>query len=84
MVIDDGNNLISSKENNIHVVVGLDFGTTHSGFAYCHVEDQNICSYDSWHGTVGLLQTNTVLQYDDEYKNVKSWGAPALSKKPIR
>ncbi|RIA90475.1 hypothetical protein C1645_823307 [Glomus cerebriforme] len=42
MDIDNDNSLISSKENNIYVVVGLDFGTTHSGFAYCHVEDQNI------------------------------------------
>ena|SRR5579859_4284202 len=72
------------EENNIRVVVGLDFGTTYSGFAYCHVNDQNICSNDNWHGEVGQLKTNTVLQYDDEYNNVKSWGAPALAKKKSR
>ncbi|RIA82722.1 hypothetical protein C1645_834918 [Glomus cerebriforme] len=77
--------LTSSKDNNIRVVVGLDFGTTYSGFAYCHVnENQNICSNDSWHGEVGQLKTNTVLQYDNEYKNVKFWGAPALAKKQSR
>ncbi|RIA82807.1 hypothetical protein C1645_834766 [Glomus cerebriforme] len=48
--------LTTSKENNIHVVVGLDFGTTYSGFAYCHVnENQNIFSNESWHGEVGDL-----------------------------
>ena len=62
-------------------MVGLDFGTTYSRFAYCHVSDNNICSNDIWHGKVGQLKTNTVLQYDDEYDNVKLWGAPALAKK---
>ncbi|RIA87548.1 hypothetical protein C1645_854353 [Glomus cerebriforme] len=77
--------LTTSKENNIRVVVGLDFGTTYSGFAYCHVnENQNICSNESWHGEVGQLKTNTVLQYDDDYKNVKFWGAPALAKRQSR
>ena len=74
------------KDNiNIRVVVGLDFGTTYSGFTYCHVtEKQNLCSNDLWHGVVGQLKTNTVLQYDDEYKNVKLWGVPALAKRPTR
>ncbi|CAG8645693.1 hypothetical protein GLOIN_2v1881585 [Rhizophagus irregularis DAOM 181602=DAOM 197198] len=71
-------------ENNIRVVVGLDFGTTYSGFAYCHVcNERNVCSNDNWHGEVGQLKTNTVLQYDDTY-NVKLWGAPAMAKKPNR
>jgi hypothetical protein len=66
-------------------VVGLDFGTTYSGFAYCHVSDENnIRSNDLWHGVAGLLKTNTVLQYDDEYKDVKLWGAPALARMPTR
>ncbi|RIA82723.1 hypothetical protein C1645_809496 [Glomus cerebriforme] len=70
---------------NIRAVVGLDFGTTYSGFAYCHInENKNICSNDSWHGEVGQLKTNTVLQYDDKYKKVKLWGAPALAKRPNR
>ncbi|RIA82729.1 hypothetical protein C1645_809500 [Glomus cerebriforme] len=74
-----------SQENNIRVVVGLDFGTTYSGFAYCFVNDnKNLCSNDLWHGEAGQLKTNTVLQYDNEYSNVKSWGAPALAKKQTR
>ncbi|CAG8440487.1 uncharacterized protein OCT59_009832 [Rhizophagus irregularis] len=79
------NKLLNSEENNIRVVVGLDFGTTYTGFAYCHVSDEdNICSNDSWNGDVGQLKTNTVLQYDNEYNNVKLWGAPALAKKKSR
>ena len=75
----------SPVDNDIRVVVGLDFGTTYSGFAYCHVgENKNICSNDLWHGEAGQLKTNTVLQYDDEYNNVKLWGAPALAKKRSR
>src|SRR6266516_1129573 len=75
----------SSLEDNIRVVVGLDFGTTYTGFAYCHVsEKQNMCSNDCWNGEVGQLKTNTVLQYDNEYDSVKLWGAPALAKRPNR
>jgi hypothetical protein len=79
------NNQLNSKENNIRVVVGLDFGTTYSGFAYCHVsEEKNVCSNDNWHGEVGQLKTHTVLQYDADYNSVKSWGAPAVAKKQSR
>jgi hypothetical protein len=31
---------------------------------------------------MGQLKTNTVLQYDESYMNVESWGYPALSKRP--
>lgn len=66
-------------------MVGLDFGTTFSGFAYCHVkESQNITSNVIWQEEVGQLKTNTVLKYDDEYNRVKLWGAPALAKRPSR
>ena len=66
-------------------MVGLDFGTTYSGFAYCHVTDEvNLCSNDLWHGQIGQLKTNTVLQYDDEFNNVRSWGTPALARMPAR
>ncbi|RIA82728.1 hypothetical protein C1645_880885 [Glomus cerebriforme] len=77
---------MGSEENNIRVVVGLDFGTSYSGFAYCHVNEYKnlVSSNDLWHGEVGQLKTNTVLQYDNEYNNVKSWGAPALAKKQTR
>jgi hypothetical protein len=73
------------NSEKIRVVIGLDFGTTYSGFSYCHVSDKgNICSNDSWQGEVGQLKTNTVLQYDDEYNNIKSWGVPALAKRQNR
>jgi hypothetical protein len=66
-------------------VVGLDFGTTYSGFAYCHVSDEeNVCSNVLWCGEAGQIKTNTVLQYDNDYNEVKLWGAPALAKKQPR
>jgi len=30
------------------------------------------------------MKTNTVLQYDDKFKNVEYWGFPALARKPKR
>ncbi|CAB4425207.1 unnamed protein product [Rhizophagus irregularis] len=78
-------NKSSFNKDNIRVVVGLDFGTTYSGFSYCHVIDsENIITYDQWAGVIGNLKTNTVLQYDDSYNTVMSWGAPALVKRPNR
>jgi hypothetical protein len=66
-------------------VIGLDFGTTYSGFSYCHVnEPENMNTNDSWPGCSGQLKTNTVLQYDDEYNNVKLWGYSALYERPSR
>ena len=47
-------------------------------------DENNVCSNYSWCGEEGQVKTNTVLQYDDEYNKVKSWGAPALAKKPTR
>ncbi|CAB4381731.1 unnamed protein product [Rhizophagus irregularis] len=74
------------EENNIRIVVGLEFGLTYSGFSYCHVKEKgNVCSNDIWHGgEYHQLKTNTVLQYDDECNNVKLWGAPAMVKKQNR
>jgi hypothetical protein len=37
-----------------------------------------------WPGDMGRFKTNTVLQYDSEYKNVLSWGVSALAKRPKR
>ncbi|PKY50239.1 actin-like ATPase domain-containing protein [Rhizophagus irregularis] len=72
-----------SNYSDIRVVVGLDFGTTYSGFTYCHVSDgDNFVTNDQWPGEMGQLKTNTVLQYDEHYMNVESWGYPALSKRP--
>ncbi|GBC08036.1 hypothetical protein RclHR1_07890003 [Rhizophagus clarus] len=67
---------------DIRVVVGLDFGTTYSGFTYCHVENsKDIRTNDKWPGEVNL-KTNTVLQYDSNFRNVVAWGHAALSKRP--
>ncbi|CAG8699662.1 9076_t:CDS:2 [Rhizophagus irregularis] len=69
------------EKSKIRVVVGLDFGTKYSLFSYCHVSgNQCIRTNDIWHEKVGQLRTNTVLQYDETYKNVKLWGTPALAK----
>ncbi|GBB95725.1 hypothetical protein RclHR1_00260030 [Rhizophagus clarus] len=72
-----------SDYSDIRVVVGLDFGTTYSGFTYCHVsDDNNLVTNDQWPGEIGQLKTNTALQYNENYMNVGSWGYPALSKRP--
>ncbi|CAB4375392.1 unnamed protein product [Rhizophagus irregularis] len=72
-----------SDYSHIRVVVGLDFGTTYSGFTYCHVSDDgNYATNDQWPGEMGQLKTNTVLQYNENYKKIESWGYPALSKRP--
>jgi hypothetical protein len=73
------------KLDNIHVIVGLYFGTTYSGFSYCHIDDsENIITNDTWPGQLGYFKTNTALQYDNSYKTVESWGYPALAKRPNR
>ncbi|RIA82247.1 hypothetical protein C1645_881135 [Glomus cerebriforme] len=71
-----------SWRNDIRVVVGLDFGTTYSGFTFAHIFDNQLVINDRWPGELGQLKTNTVIQYDEHYKNVESWGYPALSKRP--
>ncbi|RIA82245.1 hypothetical protein C1645_862964 [Glomus cerebriforme] len=73
--------------DNIHVVIGIDFGTTHTGFSFSHVEDEDIGDIetnDTWPGGMGNLRTNTVLQYKNDFEEVESWGYPALCKKPNR
>ncbi|CAG8490367.1 uncharacterized protein OCT59_009788 [Rhizophagus irregularis] len=56
--------------SNIQAVVGLDFGTTYSGFACCHVSNEEyIYSYDSWSNNRDYLkmQVPTVLDYNYDY-----------------
>ncbi|KAF0437497.1 actin-like ATPase domain-containing protein [Gigaspora margarita] len=66
-----------------NVVVSIDFGTTHSGFAYAHVSNpSNIIANDYWQEFTGPLKTDTVLRYDQNLKNVEAWGLPALVQKP--
>ncbi|CAI2177879.1 2284_t:CDS:2 [Funneliformis geosporum] len=48
------------------------------------VGPQVIISNDRWPKICGELKVNTVLQYDEEYNKVISWGAPALFSRPNR
>ncbi|CAB4437313.1 unnamed protein product [Rhizophagus irregularis] len=59
--------------SNIQAIVGLDFGTTYSGFTCCHASnEESIYSCDSWpsfrYGGYGRVETKmktaTVLYYD--------------------
>ncbi|CAG8725936.1 8764_t:CDS:2 [Rhizophagus irregularis] len=73
--------------SDIRVVVGLDFGTTYSGFSYYHCEDKDVGCIKVNHEWpentgLGILKTNTVLQYKDGFEEVELWGHPALCKKP--
>ncbi|RIA97901.1 hypothetical protein C1645_801496 [Glomus cerebriforme] len=69
---------------DIRVVVSIDFGTTFSGFAYSNRTSPEIITNDVWPQQIGLLKTNTVLQYDSNYQNVIKWGNPALVQKQTR
>ncbi|CAG8622581.1 2440_t:CDS:10 [Ambispora leptoticha] len=72
------------KKSDIRVVVGIDFGTTYSGFALASVANPDtIETNEAWPGIRGQLKTNTVLAYDEEL-NVVKWGNPALSEKPSK
>ncbi|CAB4437362.1 unnamed protein product [Rhizophagus irregularis] len=71
----------------VRVVVGLDFGTTYSGFTLYHVDDDDIGDIKTnseWPGELGKFKTNTVLQYKEDFEEVELWGYPALYKKPNR
>ncbi|CAB5381343.1 unnamed protein product [Rhizophagus irregularis] len=52
---------------NVQVIVGIDFGTTFSGFSYCHVVSRDIVTNDRWDEITGQFKTNTILQYDSEF-----------------
>ncbi|CAB4491810.1 unnamed protein product [Rhizophagus irregularis] len=73
------------KSNDYRVVIGIDFGTTYSGFAYAHKKNpSDITVHIDWQEYTGRFKTPTALSYDVEYQNVQSWGFPALSKRPKR
>ncbi|GBC29314.2 uncharacterized protein OCT59_009912 [Rhizophagus irregularis] len=75
-----------SKASDYRVIVGIDFGTTHSGFAYTHVRTQlnEIITHTDWQDYAGRFKVPTVLLYDDDLKSVQSWGFSALAKRPKR
>ncbi|CAB4375389.1 unnamed protein product [Rhizophagus irregularis] len=74
---------MSLLDDDIRVVVSIDFGTTYSGYAYAHKSNPNeIIVQENWEGLEGHYKTPTVIKYDEKYKGVKSWGFPALAEKP--
>ncbi|CAG8444356.1 14805_t:CDS:2 [Dentiscutata erythropus] len=63
---------------DIRVVVGIDFGTTFSGYACASVRTCEVITNTNWPGVNnGSFKTNTVLLYDENLK-VSEWGARAL------
>ncbi|KAF0520398.1 actin-like ATPase domain-containing protein [Gigaspora margarita] len=69
---------------DIRVVVGIDFGTTFSGFAYANVETGEVISNEDWPGKKGPKKVPTVLQYDENFDHVISWGFDALANEPTK
>ncbi|GES84968.1 hypothetical protein GLOIN_2v1702288 [Rhizophagus clarus] len=70
------------------VVIGIDFGTTFSGFSFAYIKPEKekiaIVVNDNWLGVKGPMKTNTVLQYDEDYEDVITWGAKALANEPSK
>ncbi|CAG8524157.1 21317_t:CDS:2 [Gigaspora rosea] len=62
---------------DIRVVVGVDFGTTYS-------ERTEIAVNEDWGNFKSTNKTNTALQYDETYRAVLNWGAGALSSEPTK
>ncbi|CAH1757951.1 9892_t:CDS:2 [Entrophospora sp. SA101] len=77
-----------ARIEDLRVVVGVDFGTTFSGFAYAYIKPDKakieVVVNEEWGNYKSLDKTNTVLQYDEDYKDIVSWGADALSSEPSR
>ncbi|RIB26527.1 hypothetical protein C2G38_2138260 [Gigaspora rosea] len=73
---------------DIRVVVGVDFGTTYSGLAYAYVNENKerteIAVNEDWGNFKSTNKTNTALQYDETYRAVLNWGAGALSSEPTK
>ncbi|KAF0520399.1 actin-like ATPase domain-containing protein [Gigaspora margarita] len=67
---------------DIRVVVGIDFGTTFSGFSYANIETGEVISNEDWPGKKGPKKIPTVLQYDENFDQVISWGFDALANEP--
>ncbi|CAJ0650504.1 65_t:CDS:2 [Entrophospora sp. SA101] len=70
-----------ARIEDLRVVVGVDFGTTFSGFAYAYIKPDKakieVVVNEEWGNYKSLDKTNTVLQYDEDYKDIVSWGADA-------
>ncbi|CAJ0909912.1 9590_t:CDS:10, partial [Entrophospora sp. SA101] len=76
------------ESDDIRLVVGVDFGTTFSGFSYAYIKPEKekieIVVNQEWGHFKSPDKTNTVLQYDESYEEVVTWGADALSSEPSR
>ncbi|CAB5381347.1 unnamed protein product [Rhizophagus irregularis] len=67
------------KTSDIRVIVGLDFGTTYSGFTCCHISDSKIYIHTKWPPKEVYPKINTILQYDRNFVNIVNvgqWGYP--------
>ncbi|CAB4437375.1 unnamed protein product [Rhizophagus irregularis] len=67
------------KTSDIRVIVGLDFGTTYSGFTCCHISDSKIYLHTKWPPREVYPKINTILQYDRNFVNIVNvgqWGYP--------
>src|SRR3954465_3639293 len=67
------------------VVIGIDFGTSSSTFAYSHKSNNNlseIVTNDIWpqQEQRGVFKTNTVLLYNSQTWNVIGWGSSAITR----
>ncbi|CAG8553645.1 6415_t:CDS:2 [Ambispora gerdemannii] len=74
---------------DIRIVVAIDFGTTFSGFAYSHINNQGsfegISLKNQWPGrkknsVIVQYKANTLLQYDNEL-NLMNWGCGVVAEK---
>ncbi|CAJ0646769.1 1956_t:CDS:10 [Entrophospora sp. SA101] len=76
------------ENEDIRLVIGVDFGTTFSGFSYAYIKPEKekieIVVNQEWGHFKSPDKTNTVLQYDESYEEVVTWGADALSSEPSR
>ena len=66
------------------VVVGVDFGTSSSTFAYSHKASSlsEIVTNDVWpqQERRGIFKTNTVLLYNSQTWDVVGWGSGAITR----
>lgn len=65
---------------SIRVVIGIDFGTSRSGYAYAFTDDKRIVGRTEWPGQpVPYIKTLTQILYSPEQK-VEAWGYEARRK----
>ncbi|RHZ86924.1 hypothetical protein Glove_42g26 [Diversispora epigaea] len=65
---------------DIRIAVGIDFGTTFSGFAYAHFHNGKVIINENWPGKRGPKKIPTVLQYDEDLQVL--WGFDTLASEP--